>query len=169
MFLKIKIILCTKKSSSMTVPGGLNECTVCSVVPLFFLKSLKARMLQCLWIVRNKLCPCKHIILIVKQQKKKKKKSCSFSIPAAFDRRTRKIICHCSSGYNRSIEVNGNPRRDPPSDSTPIIRALILQMGFWGRFSLESSKDFLKFLNKFTSERWRTASRWSICLLVQIE
>jgi len=51
----------------------------------------------------------------------------------------------------------------------PSVRALLLQTGFLGRFSLGSSKHFLKFLNNFKNEKGRTASRWSVCLLVQIE
>lgn len=55
----------------MTLPDGLNKYIVRSVVSLLLLQSLKAQLLHA--VVRNILCPYKHIIFILKQQGEKKK------------------------------------------------------------------------------------------------
>lgn len=57
----------------MTVPDGLNECIVHSVVSLLFLKSLKAQLLQAR-VEKNMLCTCSHILFILKSKLGKKKK-----------------------------------------------------------------------------------------------
>lgn len=165
--------MCTEKTISMTLPDGLNKCIVLFVVLLLFFSVTESTAAACLIVVRNMLCPYKHIIFVFKQQGGEKKKPCFSCIPEAYDWRDKKnkIICCCSFGSNPSIELNGNTHWIPACDSTHSYKGPPdAPYGIWGRFSLESSKDFLKFLNEFRSEGTKkTASRWSVCHLVQIE
>lgn len=129
----------------MTLPDGLNKCIVCSVVWLLFLQSLKAQLLHAwyLWGICSALA---NILFSFLQQVGEKKKSRFSCIPAAFDWRARKIICHCNFGCNPSMETL--------TEVQPVILSPVIKAPPKGPYKIGFEIDSLWRLLKISWNSW---------------